>query len=307
MSDVKSHGLLAAISEELVALTEKVLPCSAAISGTAADFSDVSGSGFLLDDEGHLVTNCHVVEGLEDRVRVRLVDSPHVHATIVGTDPLTDLAVLALDEYPSRHLELRDSDVRRGELCFVFGSPLGLFPESITCGIVSGTNRRIARESSRPLEGMIQTDAAINPGNSGGPLVDVAGKTIGVNTCITTGATGIGFAVPADTVKLVAGELIEHGRVERATLGAAVTPRMVEMENAQVPRLAITRVASRGGLKVDDVLIQVAGHEIHGLGDLFKVLRRDYIGREIDINVMREGKHRVVKVTPDRLGDGSSS
>ena len=278
-----------------------MLPCTAAIYGTTSDFADVSGSGFLIDKRGHIVTNRHVVHGLAAPLWVQPVGTARQHAALVGADPLTDLAVLQMADAPSRCLELRAEPAQPGALCLAFGSPLGEYPESISLGIVSGTGRSVPQEIGRPLEGLIQTDAAVNPGNSGGPLVDVHGRVIGVNTCSRSDASAIAFAVPAETVEYVVGEIIDHGEVRRAALGASVAARLVDIEGASSRRLQVTRVAARTQLNPGDVILSVAGHDVRSLGDLFRIMRSDYIGKRIDIDVLREGKRKTVAVTPKKL------
>lgn len=185
-------SLLSALSEEIVALAEAVVPSTVIVTGQTRDFAQSSGSAWLFDDQ-HLVTNNHVVDGLVEPLWIRFPDHQQSRAMIVGTDPLTDLAVLEVDSQMASPFTLRPHPARLGELCFALGSPLGEFPESMSLGIVSGLKRSLPTAEGRAIFGVIQTDCAINPGNSGGPLVGVDGQVIGVNTAIRSGAEGIGL------------------------------------------------------------------------------------------------------------------
>jgi len=298
-------GPLERLSDELAVLVARVLPCSAAISGMTRDFNEAAGSGFLFDDAGHLVTSSHVVEGLEPPLWIGLVDSPHAEASVLGMDPLTDVAVLQLEEYPKRHLRIRQRPARLGELCLALGSPFGMYRESVSLGIVSGLGRSLPQKGRRPIENAIQTDVAINPGNSGGPLIDVGGEVLGINMCIDPRAQEIGFAVPADTVEYVARELIMYGRVERAALGVTVAAQVVELAGGPEHRLAVTAVQGTvaGDLRPGDVLLRIAGREVTNRGDLFRLLSRECIGRPIAVEVLRDGRCATVAVRPGRLAD----
>lgn len=196
------------------------------------------GSGFVIDKAGHIVTNFHVVDGASS-IEVSFSDNDHLKAKVVGTDPSTDLAVLQVDAHSRALVPLRlgDSDtVQVGDPVVAIGNPLGE-DRSITSGIVSALQRRIFAPNGYPIDKVIQTDAALNHGNSGGPLIDSRGRVIGVNSQIqTTGASdgniGIGFAIPINTVKQVAAELIDRGKVEHAFLGIdakPVTPEIAKL------------------------------------------------------------------------------
>ncbi|MEI7895265.1 MAG: trypsin-like peptidase domain-containing protein [Myxococcales bacterium] len=291
--------LLSQLNEELVDLMKHVAPRCTAVSGLSMALGTSSGSGFLYDARGHVVTNFHVVEGLE-AVRVHRYNEVPERARIVGVDPMTDLAVLHLDNPPADHLTMRAEAARPGELCFAFGSPLGVYPDSVTMGIVSAVNRSIARRERRPLEGVIQTDAAINPGNSGGPLVDTLGRVLGVNTCGAAGAEAIGFAVPAATVSYVIDELIAHGAVERAALGVVVAEQVVRIDGQMCRRLTVSDSGRNAALCTGDVLLAIDGRSIRNHGDLFVALNRDRIGRAISLNILRGGQPMIVETVPTR-------
>lgn len=230
------------LSEQLVDLVQRVVPCTAAIADVVGARIS-SGSGLLIDDDGHIVTNHHVIEGMDPPVDVAIGGSALQEADVVGSDLHTDLALVKLRGPVKGHLSFRDEPPRLGEICIAIGSPLGIYTESVALGMVSGLARTIPRESGRPLENAIQTDAAINPGNSGGPLVDANGDVIGISVAGDIRANGIGFAIPADTARWVVSELIEHGAVERASLGVAVAERDLVIERKARARLVITRVS----------------------------------------------------------------
>src|SRR5918996_2533801 len=185
--------------------------------------STATGSGFLIDDDGHILTNAHVVEGAKD-VEVQLGDGDTQTAEIVGTDPSTDLALLKVDDTNGvSPLPLGDSDQARvGDPVIAIGNPFGL-DRTVTSGIVSALQRQIQAPNGFSISDVIQTDAAINPGNSGGPLIDGAGQVIGINSQIATagggGSVGVGFAVPIDTARDIASQILEGGDVEHAFLG----------------------------------------------------------------------------------------
>ena len=217
---------------------------------------------------------------------------------------MTDLAVLKLEQPPGDHLELRDEAARLGELCVALGSPLGIYPESVSIGLVSGLARTIPQPGSRPIERAIQTDAAINPGNSGGPLVDVLGRVLGVNKCVDNRGAGLGFAIPSDTIRSVAGELIADGKITRASIGVTVINRAVEVEGEQVMRLVVTKVRVEDStLQVDDVILSIDGEVCDERSDLYNHLTKDRIGQELKFEVLRGGKVEQIAVTTTKLGE----
>ena len=221
------------------------------------------GSGFVIDKDGHVVTNNHVVQGA-DEVSISFTNRDRVRAKVVGVDPATDLAVLKIDVGSRALTPLplgNSSAVGVGDPVVAIGNPFGL-QRTVTAGIVSALGRPLSEPGGVRLDGLIQTDAALNAGNSGGPLLDAAGRVIGVNTAILTGNSiergnvGIGFAVPVDTVKEVTGDLIEHGRVDRPYIGVTVLP--IDARLSQLFRLPV-----RSGLLVQEV---AAGSPARGAG-----------------------------------------
>lgn len=282
-----------------------------------------TGSGFAWDDEGHLVTNYHVIQGA-NAVQVTLDGQRTVSAKVVGVAPEKDLAVLKLDDIEGapRGLPLGSSaDLVVGQHVFAIGNPFGL-DHTLSTGVISGLGREIMSVGNRPIQGVIQTDAAINPGNSGGPLLDSAGRLIGVNTAIysPTGANaGIGFAVPVDTVRRIVPELIRYGRVTRAGLGVhldegALTRRLgIEgclvlgvIPDSGAARAGIqptTRDPRTGALILGDIIVGLNGQPIKNLLDLYRIIDTLEVGTEVRVTLLRRGKRVELPVKLSALSD----
>jgi S1-C subfamily serine protease len=268
-----------------------------------------TGSGFIWDARGHVVTNYHVIEGASG-ARVTLSDQSAWPAELVGYVAEKDLAVLRI-EAPAdllRPLPIGTSnDLVVGQHVFAIGNPFGL-DHTLSTGVVSGLEREIMGIGGRPILGAIQTDAAINPGNSGGPLLDSAGRLIGVNTAIysPSGASaGIGFAVPVDTVRTVVPQLIEHGRVIRPALGVHLAdPRMIEglqLRGALVLGVEPGSPAERAGIQptqrdqfgrllLGDIIVAVDGAEVTDPVDIYRVLDRHQVGDRVQVGLDRGGQ-----------------
>jgi putative serine protease PepD len=255
------------------------------------------GSGWVYDAEGHVVTNEHVVGGVEE-VTVVFQDGTEVTATVVGTDPSTDVAVLKLEEgHEAPVLPLGStSSLKLGDTVIAIGSPLGL-QGTVTAGIVSGLGRDIPAPNEFTIAGAVQTDAALNHGNSGGPLLDTGGRVVGMNAQIAseTGAnTGIGYAIPVETVKRFADQLIATGKVEHAFLGVVIE----DAENGA--RLADIRTGSpadEAGLRQGDVVTEVDGEPIDSADDLRSAVESHKPGDEVDLTLRRDGESATVTVT----------
>jgi S1-C subfamily serine protease len=254
-----------------------------------------TGSGFVLDNDGFVLTNAHVVEDASEVV-VRFGEEESIDAEVAGTDPSTDLALLKVDPDVAklRPLALADSrKVRVGDPAIAIGNPFG-FDRTVTTGIVSALQRRIEAPNGFDIADVIQTDASVNPGNSGGPLLDAAGRVIGVNSQIATGGTsngsvGIGFAVPSDTVKTVIPQLKEKGKVDRAYLGvstAPVTERIAEELNLPADRGALVQEVVKGGPSEEAGLRagrRQAGEGLAAGGDLIVKVDGQQISRPEDV------------------------
>jgi len=256
------------------------------------------GSGFVYDGDGRVITNQHVVDGAES-VSVRFADGTTYDAKVVGADPSTDIAVLAVDapESALSPLELADSaSVEVGEGVVAIGSPFGL-EQTVTTGIVSAVNRQITAPNNFPIDGAIQTDAAINKGNSGGPLLDLSGRVIGVNSQIESesgGNDGVGFAVPSNTVERVARALIADGAVEYAYLGVATEDAK---GGAGIAEVRAGTPAADAGLRGGDVVTRIDGEVVRSADALRSSIDARKPGETVELTVRRDGSTRTLKVT----------
>ena len=271
-----------------------------------------SGSGFLFTPDGLILTNGHVVQHAS-RIRAGLADGRVTDADLIGADMGTDLAVLRISAQDLVHASLGDSSrLRPGHLVVAIGNPLG-FEATVTAGVVSALGRTMRATTGRLIDQVIQTDAALNPGNSGGPLVNSRGEVVGVNTAVVMGAQGICFAIPANTAREVAGQLIRHGRVRRSYLG--VVGQTVRLPRSSGARLGLAvqsgvlvtgiepgSPAQGAGLAERDVIIGLAGSAVATVDDLQRTLTHALIGETVDLTVIRGGATRALSVVP---GDAS--
>jgi len=281
-----------------------------------------SASGVILDAQGHIVTNFHVVDKAA-KLEIIFADGTKAAsaASVVGVDPYNDLAVLKVDGPVPAYAELGDSAaLQPGEPVAAIGSPLGEFRGSVSVGVVSALNRKLGVSPDQSLEGLIQTDAAINHGNSGGPLVNLAGQVVGINTAIvradpattryglatTDLAEGLGFAIPSARVRDIATQLITRGRVEYPTLGVryqAITPALAAVYNLPVSHgLFVQEVernspAAQGGIQRGDIVTQIDGATLDEDHSLVNVLMRHQVGDEVMVTVFRGGQRQDVSVT----------
>jgi S1-C subfamily serine protease len=294
--------LLSRFSRETADLTGRVLRATVAVSGATSDGGS-SGSGFFLDTRGHIVTNHHVISEVQPPITITLHGGAKALAGVVGVDRIADIAVLTLDGKWPHALTLRRSRVRTGELCLAVGNPLGRYPESVTIGVVSGLARTASAGPGRPHYDLLQTDCDIHEGNSGGPLVDVAGRVIGITTLLDSESPYIGLAIPADTVRAVVPQLLGGGRVERATLGVSVAKRSLVVAGREVAGLEVVRLLRQRGqsLKAGDFIVSLAGQPVPDPPSLFALLGGDRIGRATPASVLRNGRRLSLTVTPWRL------
>jgi len=261
------------------------------------DGGGATGSGFVIDDDGHVVTNQHVVEGVE-RVTVRFANGEESGARVVGADASTDVALLELDEVPEgvEPLDLGSAEsLEIGDLLVAIGSPFGL-QGTVTSGIVSALDRELTAPDGFTIDGAIQTDAAVNPGNSGGPLLDGQGRVVGINSQIATetgGNVGIGYAVPIETVQEVVEALLEGRTIERPYLGV----RLTDADNgARLVEVVEGGPAAAAGLQPGDVVVEVEGEAIDSGGDLRSAVAEREPGDELELTVRRNGDTRDVTV-----------
>lgn len=277
-----------------------------------------TGSGFMWDNNGYIVTNYHVIHGAES-VKVTLTDHSTYAARIVGVHPDKDLAVLWINapKHLLRPIPLGSSrDLQVGQKVYAIGNPFGL-DQSLSTGIVSALGREIESMTGRSIKDVVQTDAAINPGNSGGPLLDSAGRLIGVNTAIASPSgtfSGIGFAIPVDEVNRVIPQLARHGRIVRPTLGVEVAPdRIVEQlgvsgvlimgvrkgSPAEEAGIRATYRDRSGRIQLGDIVTAINEKKIDSVGTLLDVLENHRLGDTVQVTIIREGKQSQV---PVRLG-----
>jgi serine protease Do len=270
------------------------------------------GSGFVIDADGHIVTNNHVIEG-SDYIEVAFPNGDVFEAKLVGTDPSTDIAVLkfeAPDYIP--HVSFGDSDDSDvGDWVMAIGNPFG-YGGTVTAGIISARNRNINQGS---YDDFIQTDVAINKGNSGGPLFNMAGDVIGVNTAIispTGGSVGISFSVSADLASGVVNQLIEYGETRRSRLGVRVSPKKLTADLAEsygldkpmgaiISGVVDDTPAKEAGLKRGDLIIAVDGEEIIEPKSIYRIIAGKEIGKDVEIDIVRKRKRKTLTATVDRL------
>jgi serine protease Do len=262
------------------------------------------GSGVIIDEARHVLTNEHVVSRA-DSIRVTLADGREFEATLVGADPNNDLAVLRLDTDESVPSVVPGSseDLMVGEPVIAIGNPFGL-SNSVTTGVVSAVDRSI-RSDDRVFHGFLQTDASINPGNSGGPLLNAAGELIGINTAIYQDAQGIGFAIPIDVAKRVVHELITRGELTPVWLGLDLQdldPRLSEvmqlperLSGALVSRVRSGGPAARSGVERGDIITHVDGHPVRGAREFYEILERSTVRQKLRLGLFRDGSERQVK------------
>lgn len=276
-----------------------------------------SGSGFIWDKKGHVVTNYHVIRGASD-LRVTLGDQSVYEADVVGYDEDKDVAVLHIDAPEDKLRPLTvgsSSDLLVGQKVFAIGNPFGL-DHTLTTGVISGLRREISSAATgRPIQDVIQTDAAINPGNSGGPLLDSAGNLIGINTAIYSpsgASSGVGFSIPVDTVSGIVEQIVKFGKVTRPVLGISFAPEQA-VEQLGVSGVLVldappngpagkaglrpTTRDSYGRLVLGDVITSVNGKKIANGSDLYKILDRCKVGDMVKLEVLRGDQKVSVDVT----------
>lgn len=288
--------------------------------GLYSEEREGAGSGSVIDEQGHILTNYHVIEGAQ-RLSVHFGGGRNYPATVVGRDPDTDLAVIRLLEKPKEAITivpLGDSDkLIVGQKVLAIGNPFGL-DRTLTTGVISGLQRPIRARNRRPIEGAIQTDASINPGNSGGPLLDSRGRMIGINAQIQSpsgASAGVGFAIPVNIAKRIVPELLRTGSVQRPKLG--IQPRDVEALSSQVqlpvnygvliwnvqPGGPAANAGLRGlvqtedgDIELGDIIVSINGERVGNNDDLYKVLNKHQIGETVNVEVYRGGRRMTVPV-----------
>lgn len=268
-----------------------------------------SGSGVIISKDGYIATNNHVIEGA-DKIKVVLQDMREFKASLVGTDPTTDIALLKIEGEEFPYLQFANSDkLRLGEWVLAVGNPYNL-TSTVTAGIVSAKSRNInINENNMSIESFIQTDAAVNPGNSGGALVNADGQLVGINTAIAslTGSySGYSFAVPSSIVQKVIADLKEYGQVQRALLGIGIQNVDAELakryefekiEGVYIASVSPNGAADMAGIKVGDVLLDIAGTPVNSVAKLQETVSKYRPGDQVKLLIKRSGKNKVMEVT----------
>ncbi|MFI6735921.1 S1C family serine protease [Nonomuraea sp. NPDC050451] len=296
-------------------VAEKVQPSVVMIQGQSAE-----GSGVVLSEDGLILTNNHVVSGQGKQLTVKFSDGKTAKATVVGTDPATDLAVIRAEGVSGlAKVTLGDSDqLKVGDDVLAIGSPLGL-DGTVTSGIISALDRTVTAggggqgnqqlppgwggqqqsqaEEPTTLGGMIQTDAAINPGNSGGALVNAAGELVGINSAVAADGVNLGFAIPVNTAKQVSEQLISQGKVTHAFLGVSVTDATGDVPGALVRQVSAGSPAEKAGLKQGDLITKIGNTAVSGGDTVVGQVRGFKVGQQVPVTYQRDGKTDTVTVT----------
>lgn len=272
-----------------------------------------AGSGFVWDTLGHIVTNYHVIEGAQT-IAVRFGSDELLRGKVVGTAPDYDLAVIRMEGPPRSFAPIPKGDsksLKVGQTVYAIGNPFGL-TRTMSMGIISALERSMSTESQREIKGVIQTDAAINPGNSGGPLLDSAGRVIGITSAIasqTGNFAGVGFAVPIDILSRIVPEMIKTGRAPRPGIGIAALPEEISarlhVQGVIIAQVVPGSPAAQAGLeganletgRIGDIIVAVNGHRVETIGELTTELSETGIGHKAELTVLRDNKERKVTVT----------
>jgi S1-C subfamily serine protease len=306
---------LDAYSRTVVGVAERVGPSVANLRVTrrtrGGHMPVGAGSGVVLTPDGFLLTSAHVVAGRQRRGRAQFTDGRDFGFEIVGSDPLSDLAVLRADASDLEAAHLGEADeLRVGQLVVAIGNPHG-FAGSVTAGVVSALGRSLPARSGqavRVIDNLVQTDASLNPGNSGGALVDSAGRVVGVNTAVA--GVGLGLAVPINpATRKIIGSLMSEGRVRRAYLGIAggvrpLPPQAGSGNCVEVVEVVDDSPAARAGLRPEDLLVELDGQRIEHVGDLQRMMVAELIGARVHATVIRAGRKLRLELVPEELVTG---
>lgn len=321
-------------SEELINISifknnvEKVVNVSTIIQRSGSFFMDENripagaGTGFIWDTDGHIVTNYHVVQNGNQFIISFHNDKNSYRAKIIGVEPKKDIAVLKLEKRPAKlsNIQLGDSKgLNVGQKTFAIGNPFGL-DHTMTTGIVSAVGRKVEGIGGVKIHDMIQTDAAINPGNSGGPLLDSKGRLIGMNTQILSGSgtsSGVGFAVPVNTIKRIVPQIIKHGKVIRPGLGISLLPDHIKFRFGIEDGLVISTVgdgsaAEKAGLQgvtqdkwgrvyIGDIILKIGDTLVNSYDDIYHALDKYKVGDKVKIEYLREDKVKTLTLKLDPI------
>jgi S1-C subfamily serine protease len=297
------NDALDAYSRVVVSASERLLPSVAHLRSDRG-----SGSAVVISNDGFLVTSAHVVEGAR-RVRASFVDGSEYSAEVIGSDPLSDLAVLRATADRLVPVKLGDaSQLRVGQLVVAVGNPRG-FEASVSAGVVSALGRSLPTWAGRVVDNVIQTDAALNPGSSGGALADGSARVVGINTAVA--GVGLGLAVPInDTTRAIIAALMNDGRFRRAYLGIGggsrpLPPRLAreldQGRGVEVVDVAADSPAATAGLRPEDLIVAVDGRPVTDVGELQRLMVGDRIGTDVELDVIREGRLVELRLVPAEL------
>jgi len=311
--DASDVELLDAYSRAVITVVDTVGPAVVGISVRMSANGNIpeqggAGSGVIIAPDGYILTNNHVVHGA-DALSVTLDDGVSHEATLVGTDPATDLAVLRANVSGLPYATLGDSRaLKAGQLVIAIGNPFG-FQSTVSTGVVSALGRALRSREGRLIENIIQHTAPLNPGNSGGPLVDSRGRVVGVNTAIIVMAQGIGFSIPANTARWVVSQLLTHGRVRRSFLGLSAQQLPLNRQLAryhhlkniscvEVVSLSSVGPAYQAGIREKDLLVSINGQTVEGVDDIHRILAEWPIGQVMPLALIRGKELLDLEVSP---------
>lgn len=312
----EDEDVLDAYSQAVTAVAERLSPSVANLRVSrrvrGGRRLDGGGSAVVVTSDGFMLTSAHVVASADGGARASFADGSELGVEVVGTDPLSDLAVLRAERGELVASSLGDAEhLRVGQLVVAIGNPHG-FGSSVTAGVVSALGRSLpvrSRAAGRIVENVIQTDAALNPGNSGGALADGAGRVIGINTAVA--GVGLGLAVPINaTTRKIVGALMSEGRFRRAYLGIAGGPRPLPPRLArelgrdscvEVVEVVEGSPAAKAGLRPEDLIVDLGGAPVAGVDDLQRLMGAELIGERVPLTTVREGRLSTVELVPVEL------
>jgi S1-C subfamily serine protease len=314
ITESRDSELLDAYSRAVIEVVETVGPAVVSLSvdrnGDGDEDDDGgAGSGVVIAPDGYILTNDHLAQGAKG-ISVTLMDGTIMAARVVGKDPTTDIAVIRADGTGLPCATLGDSfALQVGQLAIAVGNPYG-FQSTVSTGVISALNRDLRTDDGRLIENLIQHTAPLNPGNSGGPLVDSRGRVVGVNTAIIARAQGMGFAIPANTARLIVSQILKHGRVRRAFLGISARQRPLTRRMIRFHGLSIDQAvevldvntgapADRAGIQKGDFIVAANGEPLCGIDDLQSFLAEWPIGKPVELTILRWTAQRDIRVVPE--------
>lgn len=285
-----SLKILEQLSNGLSELTQMVIPGVVTVQITSPS-GTATGSGFLSDKEGHIITNAHLFSGVSNDINIITTDGASYKGTLIGTDVDTDIAVIKTDiEHPFLIEQGDSSRLRIGELIVTVGSPLS-FTTTVTLGVISATGRRLESKNKKPMSDIIQTDAAINPGSSGGPMINTKVQIVGINTAVIQGAQGIGFAIPINTAKRISELLVNEGEVNRPKIGIGI---FEDELGVIIDYILDDTSASIAGLQDGDIIKSIGNEKVRTTDDAYRLIS-GLVGKDdTTFEVLRNGEEKQI-------------